>query len=212
MCKGYFQKYYFNKEIQNCEKFVYGGCGGNSNNFESEIACKSTCMSPNDARNINEDKNKQNDKACQLPKKTGLCRAMMKRVYFNSEIGKCEPFVYGGCQGNENNFMSVEECETKCPLQIASGRNSKSISGNICGLQKMVGPCRALIPRFFFNVESKKCESFFYGGCQGNENNFESEDECKNACGDFSSGPIVFEKKSEVNGEKKVLKGKICLN
>lgn len=27
-----------------CENFIYGGCGGNANNFESMKACDSKCM------------------------------------------------------------------------------------------------------------------------------------------------------------------------
>ena len=28
MCKAYFPKYYFDKETQTCQEFIYGGCGG----------------------------------------------------------------------------------------------------------------------------------------------------------------------------------------
>ena len=34
--------------------------------------------------------------------------------YFDNEEKKCKEFSYGGCGGNENNFNSVEECETSC--------------------------------------------------------------------------------------------------
>ncbi|ESO96956.1 hypothetical protein LOTGIDRAFT_115215, partial [Lottia gigantea] len=35
MCKGYFPRFYFNHKSGKCEGFVYGGCGGNENNFKS---------------------------------------------------------------------------------------------------------------------------------------------------------------------------------
>ena len=28
VCKGYFERYYYNKESNACEAFVYGGCQG----------------------------------------------------------------------------------------------------------------------------------------------------------------------------------------
>ncbi|CAD7079844.1 unnamed protein product [Hermetia illucens] len=56
-------------------------------------------------------------------------------------------------------------------------------AGNpVCSLPKDVGPCRAGKPRFFYNTATKQCERFMYGGCQGNENNFETIDACKAAC------------------------------
>ena len=58
----------------------------------------------------------------------------------------------------------------------------------VCALPPDVGPCRALIPRFFHNATSMKCESFNYGGCFGNENNFISSAECESKCGNGTGG------------------------
>uniref|UniRef100_T1H1P6 BPTI/Kunitz inhibitor domain-containing protein n=1 Tax=Megaselia scalaris TaxID=36166 RepID=T1H1P6_MEGSC len=52
----------------------------------------------------------------------------------------------------------------------------------ICKLPSKFGLCKALIPRYFFNINLNKCEHFTYGGCGGNANNFQSEDECNSAC------------------------------
>lgn len=45
MCRGYFEKYFYNQESKACELFVYGGCGGNRNNFDSVQACNMECGS-----------------------------------------------------------------------------------------------------------------------------------------------------------------------
>ena len=44
-----------------------------------------------------------------------------------------------------------------------------------CGLDQDMGPCRASIQRFFYDKSSKSCKEFSYGGCAGNENNFETQ-------------------------------------
>ncbi|XP_053399253.1 uncharacterized protein LOC123556957 isoform X4 [Mercenaria mercenaria] len=55
-----------------------------------------------------------NENDCSLPAETGPCRAYFRRFFFNSESGECEVFVYGGCQGNGNNFKTLNDCENTC--------------------------------------------------------------------------------------------------
>ncbi|RCN33797.1 Kunitz/Bovine pancreatic trypsin inhibitor domain protein [Ancylostoma caninum] len=44
----------------------------------------------------------------------GLCKACMIRYYYNAKSRRCEPFVYSGCGGNENNFVSYGDCKRGC--------------------------------------------------------------------------------------------------
>lgn len=44
------------------------------------------------------------------------------------------------------------------------------------------GPCQGNYRRWYYRKEEGRCREFFYGGCQGNLNNFPSEAECSNAC------------------------------
>ncbi|XP_059496971.1 kunitz-type protease inhibitor 1-like isoform X2 [Stegostoma tigrinum] len=51
-----------------------------------------------------------------------------------------------------------------------------------CLSPSKTGPCRASFPRWFYNVSSKMCKGFIYGGCLPNGNNFKSEQDCLKHC------------------------------
>src|SRR5688572_2791774 len=48
--------------------------------------------------------------ACTAPAVSGTCEAYFERWYHDVTTGLCLPFVYGGCDGNENNYESFEDC------------------------------------------------------------------------------------------------------
>ncbi|XP_021253862.1 tissue factor pathway inhibitor isoform X3 [Numida meleagris] len=53
---------------------------------------------------------------------------------------------------------------------------------SVCALKADEGPCKAIHMRFYFNIQSRECEIFEYGGCHGNANNFLTLEECQNKC------------------------------
>ncbi|KAL7643489.1 UNVERIFIED_CONTAM: hypothetical protein RMT77_005471 [Armadillidium vulgare] len=116
---------------------------------------------------------------CQQPIDGGSCFALHKRFAFNSQEGLCEEFDYGGCGGNENNFEIEEECKNTCE----AGRDIVIPPEDKCSQPIVKGPCFSYIPRNGFFSEKGRCERFIYGGCNGNENNFESIEECFSQCG-----------------------------
>ncbi|XP_010901359.2 amyloid-like protein 2 isoform X6 [Esox lucius] len=52
----------------------------------------------------------------------------------------------------------------------------------VCTLEAETGPCRASMPRWHFDMATRKCVRFVYGGCAGNRNNFDSEEYCMAVC------------------------------
>jgi len=51
---------------------------------------------------------------CLLPKDQGPCRNYIPKYYFDLASGQCKAFIYGGCQGNGNNFLTLKDCEAAC--------------------------------------------------------------------------------------------------
>ncbi|XP_044783533.2 trophoblast Kunitz domain protein 1 isoform X1 [Bubalus bubalis] len=57
---------------------------------------------------------------CLEPKVTGGCNAVMTRYFYNAQTGLCKQFVYGGCEGNGNNFEKLEDCMKTCSQEAGS--------------------------------------------------------------------------------------------
>lgn len=56
----------------------------------------------------------QSEDVCNLPTEVGPCNEAILRYTYNRSIGRCEAFYYSGCQGNANNFDSLEQCQQRC--------------------------------------------------------------------------------------------------
>ncbi len=115
----------------------------------------------------------RDEPACLLPPDAGPCDGVFPRWYFNTETGICEPFTYGGCGGNANNYESLEACQHACM--------------DICELPAVYGPCQAAHPRWHFNSVTGGCEQFIWGGCDPNANNFPTLADCEASCGGETS-------------------------
>ncbi|KAL1443250.1 hypothetical protein MTO96_007531, partial [Rhipicephalus appendiculatus] len=203
-------RYYYNTTTNTCEQFIYGGCKGNANNFETLLRCESKCgnvsLSEEIIRSKLLTKLVTHDALCELPVTHGPCRGHMIRYYYDTTANSCEEFVYGGCEGNPNNFQTLQDCETRCggnstiefrpwrkhttkPLPLDDVIRANPVLSRetvglkpVCNETKYPGPCAGYFPRYYFNNVTRSCEKFIYGGCQGNGNNFQTLEECQNTC------------------------------
>ncbi|KAL1122941.1 hypothetical protein AAG570_003266, partial [Ranatra chinensis] len=51
-----------------------------------------------------------------------------------------------------------------------------------CYLPKIEGPCKGYYQAWYYNAERKQCGQFIYGGCLGNNNRFQTREECDELC------------------------------
>ena len=57
----------------------------------------------------------------------------------------------------------------------------------MCSFQPDSGPCEALSTQYFWNLNTRRCEKFAYGGCAGNINRFPSLSMCGIKCGKYTN-------------------------
>lgn len=51
-----------------------------------------------------------------------------------------------------------------------------------CKLPQSTGSCHNSIRSYYYDVETQSCKLFFYSGCFGNANRFNSREDCENLC------------------------------
>ncbi|CAG2185422.1 THBS2S [Mytilus edulis] len=94
---------------------------------------------------------------CKLPQSSGPCTREHRRWHFDQTIKDCREFLYGGCRGNKNRFITRAECLIRCGSD-------------------------GYFKRYRYSAETGDCEEFIYGGCNGNSNNFETMEACRKKC------------------------------
>ncbi|XP_047512899.1 papilin-like isoform X1 [Pieris napi] len=158
-CAGNFIRWGYDPNSRRCSQFIWGGCGGNTNRFNSEAACMHRCNPPGALQ-----------AECILPQEAGNCTEKRPVWSFSQTSNKCVPFHYTGCGGNVNRFNSEKECASACPKQ----------KEDICTLPLLYEKCDHCDPRWFYDMTTRRCRIFFGNG--RNANNFDNKETCMNQC------------------------------
>ncbi|XP_049431975.1 kunitz-type protease inhibitor 2 isoform X2 [Epinephelus fuscoguttatus] len=211
-CRAAFPKFYYDVTNGSCRSFTYGGCDANGNNFDTREQCEAACSGvtgsvlPDESTAAPELPAKASRlglalhtemsatdfaERCEAEPEVGPCRAAFQHWYYNRKTGSCQPFIYGGCRGNKNNYITKESCMTTCTVTVLP--SSKKVAADdddevsteykdACTVTSDPGPCRAAFPMFYFDSQTSTCQSFIYGGCRGNKNRYGTMEECMSRC------------------------------
>ncbi|XP_019853716.1 PREDICTED: uncharacterized protein LOC109583018 [Amphimedon queenslandica] len=200
-------KFYYDKSSQQCQPFIYSGCDGSENNFNSLNECSQKCGCPQNESIITE---------CDAdPCLSSSCLSAPTAQCFSDNCSNCTSRYYYNDQEvtdtcSCNNGLVPVSCSSPClptcqiPEPVCSPSLScipgcgcpddtvydqtkqtcvTPLSCDTCSLPPNPGTCHGIFPRWFYNASSERCELFNYGGCAGNNNRFTSLQECIQSCG-----------------------------
>ncbi|XP_044232334.1 kunitz-type protease inhibitor 1-like [Thunnus albacares] len=171
-CRASFPRWRYDAETGDCVQFVFGGCKSNDNNFLSKDECISACrgVTVTSERSIALPTTEVCGSAClpdQLVCSSSCC---LDRSL------ECDGVTHCSNGSDENHCNKLNQTLSRLLSIDVNERKAR------CTEPPRTGPCRASHTRWYYDPLDRKCQRFTFGGCDGNENNFETEEKCSKTC------------------------------
>jgi hypothetical protein len=104
---------------------------------------------------------------------------------------------YSGCNPNNNRFVEKEHCENACKHRANQKRTEV-----LCNLPILSGNCdpgnNSTLAKWGYHTRLRRCVPSYHTGCGGNENVFETREDCEAVCPTTFSPLVRLPRGSEV--------------
>ncbi|XP_074023298.1 carboxypeptidase inhibitor SmCI-like [Numenius arquata] len=167
-CRAAFPRWFYSPANGTCQEFIYGGCRGNKNNFQTREECLSRCHP------------RGGDTGSTGADFLSICLSLKGWILWL--ILAVPALILVGYMMKAALKSCWDKLELPKVVEPCSHRDDKEYLMKHCAAPWVTGPCWAAFPRWFYSPANGTCQEFIYGGCRGNKNNFQTREECLSRC------------------------------
>lgn len=173
-CRGSFPRWHYNGASEECEQFMFGGCRENLNNYLSKDECTNACHGR---------EKRGTGRGLPVPTPGEKCNGPCTTEEFTCGNGCClDPGLECDSTPQCSDGSDEQKCEdlnNKFRILLQIPVDEQKVR---CTEPPDTGSCRHSLTKWYYNPVAQDCFPFNYGGCQGNENRFDTKDSCMKVC------------------------------
>uniref|UniRef100_A0A5K3EFV2 Papilin n=1 Tax=Mesocestoides corti TaxID=53468 RepID=A0A5K3EFV2_MESCO len=159
-CSGSHARYYYDPVKGKCSLFMYSGCLGNGNRFNTKAECEDACGALSQVYETGDSVTTTKVEVLDQVENVTPVPAEVFEEMRRIKIMYSERYPWDFCLQHH----TYGTCPR--PRRLHDGSADHSVH----------------LTRYFFNRKSKKCEPYFYTGCGARGNHFETKIECDRVC------------------------------